>query len=24
LGIWVSQVFVKRTKKPEEDAAAAP
>jgi sec-independent protein translocase protein TatC len=24
LGIWISQVFVKRTKKPEEDAAAAP
>jgi sec-independent protein translocase protein TatC len=24
LGIWISQAFVKRTKKPEEDAAAAP
>jgi sec-independent protein translocase protein TatC len=24
LGIWISQVFVKRTKKPEEDTAAAP
>jgi sec-independent protein translocase protein TatC len=24
LGIWISQVFVKRTKKSEEDAAAAP